>query len=673
MSKFTYNPNNTEGKYPTAFEVRDMELRKDDKAVATDLVDLYDVEITDPQDKEIIVYNTQKSKWVNGEPGAVCDIIDTDTTITVGTNGDYPNLKTCFDDLRANCTKIAEDVYLYILLLSDLEIEERTSLNHPYGHRIIIKGDNHTISNHRDASYYIHYVATTIGTKEIEGDHHALMIASDDTLWGGGLNHHTQLGIPNESGGVIIPEYTLISDEQWKSIAVTSYGSLAIKMDGTLWVCGWQLYGELGLGIIDEINEWQQIGTDTDWENVYAYNKKSYAIKNDGSLWQTGRCTNGTFNTWTQFGTDTDWKAVYPQSTHCTIIMKNDGKIWLCGTHFLTNEDHPDPVLFDNNVWDKIAVGEEFIIGMINSRLFGIGNNTYGQLGLGEDTLIQTWTLTADGSYGWYDIKAGFRHSIAYASNNSIWTCGDYRYNGLNKRVNSLYFEEEPQKYRDWKSIFTYVRGVGGNRPPRTDIECEHDIYYRSGDNYNAQLGNVYWDNILPFFDYNIEIILIPYVDNNQIKKINNSVISVSNNHTITFYNTNFRNAENLHRVYDRLYTDAYSIYIFAFTIENNANAIFEYCSFYDKKWALETYPINGMPNPNRYLKVNNNASAIMTNQYNVFVNNASRVILNNSFNYTTEFIVTAKNNSKVIISSRDMQYMTPEIENSEIIEFLKV
>jgi hypothetical protein len=675
MSKFTYNPNNTEGKYPTALEVRDMELRKDDKAVATDLVDLYDVEITDPQDKEIIVYDSQKSKWVNGEPGGSCDTITTTTTITVGDGGDYPDLKTCFEALRANCKKISEEAYLYIVLVSDLRIRERASLNHPYGHRIIIDGkNNYTITTYRGIIYFLQYTNTTIGTKKIAGDMHTLMIASDDTLWGAGRNDYRELGIPPDPGKDTVSVHTLlIADEKWKSVAVTNYGSLAIKMDGTLWVCGYQSNGELGLGSINSVTEWTQIGNDNNWMSVSAIFNKSYAIKTDGTLWQTGVCTNGTFNTWTQLGTDTDWKKVYAQESF-TIIMKTNDKIWLCGRHFITHENYPDPVLFDNNVWDKIAVGDQFIIGLVNSLLFGIGLNDDGQLGLGTDSFFDTWTLTGNGTADWVDVKAGSVQSIALKNDNSLWACGHYAYNGLDGPGNAIYFIEEPNHYRNWNAIFYYRLGVGGNRPIGYDIISEYDYYYRAGSNFSHQLGIPTGIGIATELTYYVHLIIDVFVDEDQVEEAeNNRIISVSDNHTITIQNTRFESIDSLNRVYYTLETNAKSIYTSAFAVENNSNVIFENCTFYDEKWEVYEVINGGTPNPSRYLRVKNNSTALMTTQYNVLVDNASSVVLKNPYNSTTEFTVTAKNNSKIIISSDDMQYMTPELENSEIIEFLEV
>lgn len=83
MSKLIFNENNTEGHHPTAFEFRETELRKDDKAVTTRLANCYDVEITNPLQEQVIKYNASIQKWVNGDGGGACNLIEEDLILYV--------------------------------------------------------------------------------------------------------------------------------------------------------------------------------------------------------------------------------------------------------------------------------------------------------------------------------------------------------------------------------------------------------------------------------------------------------------------------------------------------------------------------------------------------------------------------------------------------------------
>ncbi len=94
MSKIVFNENNTEGHHPTAFEFRDTELRKEEKAVTTRLANCYDVLITNPVEGEVIKYNAAIQKWVNGEGGGSCENVLTENLI----------LYVCVEPLSADTT-----------------------------------------------------------------------------------------------------------------------------------------------------------------------------------------------------------------------------------------------------------------------------------------------------------------------------------------------------------------------------------------------------------------------------------------------------------------------------------------------------------------------------------------------------------------------------------------
>jgi hypothetical protein len=148
MTKIKWNPNNTEGHYPTSFDFIETEIRKDSKIVATDLPDLYDVDPSGATDKQILIYDNNRGLWVPGEGADNCTIINENTNILVGENEEFKTLKECFKWLRENCKIISENAIVTIQIVNDLYIDEITCLNHPYGHRIIIEpyGNNVNIS-----------------------------------------------------------------------------------------------------------------------------------------------------------------------------------------------------------------------------------------------------------------------------------------------------------------------------------------------------------------------------------------------------------------------------------------------------------------------------------------------------------------------------------------------
>ena len=56
----------------------------------------------------------------------------------------------------------------------------------------------------------------------------------------------------------------------WSSVNAALYALLAIKTDGTLWVCGDNAYGELGLGNRTFYSSPKQVGSLTSWLSATA-------------------------------------------------------------------------------------------------------------------------------------------------------------------------------------------------------------------------------------------------------------------------------------------------------------------------------------------------------------------------------------------------------------------
>jgi hypothetical protein len=78
--------------------------------------------------------------------------------------------------------------------------------------------------------------------------------------------------------------------------------TVALRADGTLWVCGWNHFGQVGDGTNVDRNAPVQVGTDTNWLSVSAGYGYTMAIKKDGTLWawglnQDGQLGNGTNTT----------------------------------------------------------------------------------------------------------------------------------------------------------------------------------------------------------------------------------------------------------------------------------------------------------------------------------------------------------------------------------------
>jgi alpha-tubulin suppressor-like RCC1 family protein len=130
---------------------------------------------------------------------------------------------------------------------------------------------------------------------------HSMGLKPDGSLWGWGPSDSGAQGLGNIGTLLLVP--TIVPGSVWTDF-ITGGGphSLAITADGTLWACGDNSFGALGLGHGVPLEPQHptiqyyfcQVGEDADWVAVEAsaYSNSS-AIKADGSLWAWGTNNNG--------------------------------------------------------------------------------------------------------------------------------------------------------------------------------------------------------------------------------------------------------------------------------------------------------------------------------------------------------------------------------------------
>ena len=70
--------------------------------------------------------------------------------------------------------------------------------------------------------------------------------------------------------------------------------SLILKNDKTVWICGRDIYGQLGLGNTGNRSTFTQVTTNVDdIKSVYCGGYYTFILKNDGTLWGCGKNSNG--------------------------------------------------------------------------------------------------------------------------------------------------------------------------------------------------------------------------------------------------------------------------------------------------------------------------------------------------------------------------------------------
>ena len=125
-------------------------------------------------------------------------------------------------------------------------------------------------------------------------DFHGKSNAPSGGLWLWGANWGGQLG-DNTIVSKSSPIQTVCGGTNWSQVASGGGGTTAaIKTDGTLWVCGYNNRGQLGINsIVNKSSPVQTVCGGTNWSQVSAGRDHTAAIKTDGTLWLWGRGIDG--------------------------------------------------------------------------------------------------------------------------------------------------------------------------------------------------------------------------------------------------------------------------------------------------------------------------------------------------------------------------------------------
>lgn len=240
-------------------------------------------------------------------------------------------------------------------------------------------------------------IGTNTNWKQISCGYSTVMaIKTDGTLWGWGKNLRGQIGVL-AGGAYSSPVQSTDLGTNWKQIAACSYTSMGIKTDGTLWGCGYNSSGQLGLGNTNSVyTSFIQVSGGSLWSQVAVGGDFSAAIKVNGTLWTTGGNLHG------QLG-------INSTTSQSTFTQTAD-----LGTN-----------------WKYVACGYSNMAGIkTDGTIWGCGYNSNSELGTGNTTQYSTPIQIYGGSLGWRTISFGLKHSSAIKTDGTLWSCG---YNGYSQ------------------------------------------------------------------------------------------------------------------------------------------------------------------------------------------------------------------------------------------------
>jgi len=293
----------------------------------------------------------------------------------------------------------------------------------------------------------------------------------------------------------------------------TSYHTVYLKSDGTVWAWGLNTSGQLGDGTNNNRNTPEQIGTDTNWAAVSAGGYHTIALKSNGTVWawglntsgQLGDGTNNNRNTPEQIGTDTNWAAV-SAGYNFTVAVKRDGTVWAWGSNSYgqlgnnstTDSNTPVPVSGTSGLSNVIGVaaGHDHTVAFTNSSsgtVWTWGNNSYGQLGNGTNGTGTNSTIPVQvgGLGNIMAIAAGNAFTVALrndALNSSVWAWGSNSNGQLGNGTNgSGIYSNTPGEVSGM--VGTGAIGIAAGDSHAVAMKTDGTVW-AWGSNTHGQLGN---------------------------------------------------------------------------------------------------------------------------------------------------------------------------------------
>jgi len=287
------------------------------------------------------------------------------------------------------------------------------------------------------------------------GSDHVLALQADGSLWAWGANGSGQLGQLAVAGSALlvdnaphpVPVQVLLAatptDNDWSALAAGGAHSLALKSDGSLWAWGDNASGQIGVGSASGPVAPARIASGHVWAALAAGSLHSLALTRGGSLFAWGDNTSGQLGFGNAASQNSPLEITAPDGVdnligisagafHSLALKANGGFVAFganvsgqFGNASFTGSLVPALVGSAGLGWVESEPGNQFTVARrSNGTLWSWGDNTNGQLGLGNLT-VQLNPVLVDTRDNWGAQAAGFSHVAALKADGTLWSWGD--------------------------------------------------------------------------------------------------------------------------------------------------------------------------------------------------------------------------------------------------------
>jgi alpha-tubulin suppressor-like RCC1 family protein len=248
------------------------------------------------------------------------------------------------------------------------------------------------------------------------------------------LAYVCSLAVTDDDGNRSVDGIKIVVTNNVICVAASIYSntfSLFLKIDSTLWACGWNEEGELGDGTT--ISKSTPVYVMSHVRSMSAGGAHSLILKTDGTLWACGWDREGalgdgdTIYKSTPVYVMSDVKSMSAGGDH-SLILKTDGTLWVCGNNNCGQLGVGDtinrntPVYVMSSVKGIAGGGNHSLILKSDNTLWSCGFNSYWELGVGDAINRSTPVYVMSDVHS---IEAGQENTLILKTDNTLWTFGE--------------------------------------------------------------------------------------------------------------------------------------------------------------------------------------------------------------------------------------------------------
>jgi len=369
----------------------------------------------------------------------------------------------------------------------------------------------------------------TGGSSGVSG--HKLALREDYTLWGWGYNGGNIIergnGGNRATGGAHAQMQkwqigTEIENQSYTYVSSGRYTTMAIAANGSMWVSGYNGYGQFGVGNVLNRSSAVQLtaGAGKSWTKVEQGQNFAFGIKNDGTLWSWGHNNYGQLGDNSIINKSSPVQITHPSGRSWLNVVGNengaaaldqDNKLYAWGYELQapsnannalnTGAYHSRPIQIDScethenrNSWRQIALntGATSFTSAVRAdgTLWTWGQDNHGQLGHNTLNIHCSSPVQVGGS--WLATAIGNYFTIGIKDNGSLWAWGYNNYGQLGQNNINISRSSPVQigSSVDWKQVSATTSGAAAINANNQLYVWGYNSYGEMGQNNTAHYSS---------------------------------------------------------------------------------------------------------------------------------------------------------------------------------------